>query len=158
MAWAGFHSIANSSALMPRFAATIISPWQTAFQCTADFQLLFWGLIQTMRRVQVCGNPLSNSDSRLWQSAVWPSSLWQSAEYTPRSANTGLKIWARSLATEWNPAPPILHQETGCLKRRIFLTRDFKSLKLIRGAMFRPMLYANGLSLNTISWHYTFKR
>jgi hypothetical protein len=32
------------------------------------------------------------------------------------------------------------------LKRHIFLNSDFASLKLIRGALFRPKLYVNGLS------------
>jgi hypothetical protein len=32
-----------------------------------------------MRQGQACGNPLSNLDSWLWQSAVRPFSLWQSA-------------------------------------------------------------------------------
>jgi hypothetical protein len=41
--------------------------------------------------------------------------------------------------------------------RRIFLLHDFTSLKLICGVLFGPKLYTNGLSLHTISWHYTFK-
>jgi hypothetical protein len=58
-------------------------------------------------------------------------------------ANRG--IGARSLAIEWNPAPAIFHREAPCLMRRIFLMRDFTSLKLIRGILFGPKLYTNGL-------------
>jgi hypothetical protein len=64
---------------------------------------------------------------------------------------------AQSLAKQGNPAPAILHQEAPCLKRRIFLMRDFASLKLIRGILFKPKLDTNGLSWHTISWYYTFK-
>jgi hypothetical protein len=79
----------------------------------------------------------------LLHSAVWNS--------TPR--------WnrARILAKQWNPIPAILHREAPCLKHRIFLIRDFTSLKLIRGVLFWPKLFTNGLSWHTISWHYTFK-
>jgi hypothetical protein len=61
-------------------------------------------------------------------------------------------IGARSLAIQWNPAPVIFHRETACLIHHRFFTRDFTSVKLIRGAMFRLKL----LSWHTISWHYTF--
>jgi hypothetical protein len=159
MAGAGFHSIAKLRALTPWFATIRITAWQSALICTADCQTPLSGLIRTLRAFQAFGIPLSNSDSWLWQSAVQQFSLWQSAWKTPRSANIGLKIWARSLAIEWNPAPAILHRETACLKRHIFLTRDFTSVKLIRGAFFRHKLNTNGLSLYTISWYYryTFK-
>jgi hypothetical protein len=158
MAGAGFQCIAKLRALTPLIATIRITAWQSALNHTADWQLPLWGLIWTLRMVQTCGNPLSNVDSWLWQSAVRPYSLWQSAEYTPLSANTGLNIWARSISMEWNPAPAILHRETACLKCRIYLKRDFTSLKLIRGAMFRPKLYTNGLRRHTISWYYTFKQ
>jgi hypothetical protein len=39
MAGAGFRSIANTRALILRTATTILTPWQSAFQCTADCQL-----------------------------------------------------------------------------------------------------------------------
>jgi hypothetical protein len=45
----------------------------------------------------------------------------------------------------WYPAPAILHQETACLKRHIFLTRDYTSAKRIRRAMFRPKLYGTSV-------------
>jgi hypothetical protein len=150
MAGAGFHCFSKLRALTPRIATIRITDWQSALNHTAYCQLPLWGLIWTLRTVQTCGNPLSNVNSCLWQSAVRPFSLWQSAEYTPRSANTGLKIWARSLAMEWNLTPAILHRETACLICRIFLKRDFTSLKLIRGAMYRTKLHTNGLSVHTI--------
>jgi hypothetical protein len=34
-------------------------------------------------------------------------------------------IWTRNLARDGNPAPAILHQESPCLKRQIFLPRNF---------------------------------
>jgi hypothetical protein len=52
----------------------------------------------------------------------------------------------------------ILHREAPCLKGRIFLIRDFTSLKLKRRVLFRFELYTNGLSWLTIPWHYTSKR
>jgi hypothetical protein len=62
MAGAGFHSIANSRALTPRFATLRITAWQSALNCTADCQPPLSGLIQTMRTVQAFGIALSNSD------------------------------------------------------------------------------------------------
>jgi hypothetical protein len=72
--------------------------------------------------------------------------LWQSEGHTPRSVMAGLKIRAWDLAIEWNQAPAILHREAHCLKRYIFSTRDFTSVKCVRGTLFRPKLYTNGLS------------
>jgi hypothetical protein len=43
-------------------------------------------------------------------------------------------------------SPAILHCESPCLKRHIFLTRDFQSIKYIHGRLFRLILYTNGLS------------
>jgi hypothetical protein len=157
LAGAGFYCFAKLRALMPRFATIRITAWQSALNRAADCQPPLSGLIRTLRAVQAFGIPLSNSDSWLWQSAARQFSLWQSAWKTPRSANTGLKLWARSLAIEWNPALAILHREASCLKRCIYLKRDFTSVKLIRGTLFRPKLHVNGLSWHTISWHYTFK-
>jgi hypothetical protein len=59
MVGSGFHSIANSRALMPRFATKIISPRQTAFQCTADCQ-----------RSALRPNTNHAESLRLWQSAL----------------------------------------------------------------------------------------
>jgi hypothetical protein len=91
---------------------------------------------------------------RGWQSAVQLRADCQAVILIV--ANRG--IGARSLVIEWNPAPAILHREAFCLKHRIFLIRDFTSLKLICGVLFKPKLNTNGLSWHTISWHYTFKR
>jgi hypothetical protein len=55
-------------------------------------------------------------------------------------------IRAQRLAMEWNPDPAILHRETSCLTHHRFLMRDFTSVKLIHGAMFRLKLYTRGLS------------
>jgi hypothetical protein len=77
---------------------------------------------------------------------------WQSAEHWRADcqgdnivvAVRGIR--AGGLAMEWNPGPAILHRETSCLKCSIYLKRDFTSLKLVRGALFRSKLYVNGLS------------
>jgi hypothetical protein len=62
------------------------------------------------------------------------------------------------LKTAQNKASPILHWEAPCLNGSIFLICDFTSVKLMRGALFVPKLYTNGLSWDTISWHYIFKK
>jgi hypothetical protein len=49
MAGTGFHCFANYRALIPRTATTILYPWQSAFQCSADCQPPLSGLIRTMR-------------------------------------------------------------------------------------------------------------
>jgi hypothetical protein len=38
-----------------------------------------------------------------------------------------------------------------------FLTRDFLGVRQVRGGLFRPKLYTNGLSWQTISWYHPFK-
>jgi hypothetical protein len=89
-----------------------------------------------------------------WQSAVRLRADCQAVILIVANRGFG----ARSLANQWNPAPAILHREAPCLKRSIFLMRDFTSLKLIRGILFGSKLNTNGLSWHTISWHYTFKQ
>jgi hypothetical protein len=54
------------------------------------------------------------------------------------SAMTALKIGVWDLATEWNSVTAILYRESPCLKRSKLLTRDFKSIKRVRGALFMP--------------------
>jgi hypothetical protein len=34
-------------------------------------------------------------------------------------------IWARNLARDWIPVHAILHRESPCLKRHIFMPRNF---------------------------------
>jgi hypothetical protein len=70
MAGTGIHSLANIRAQIPRIATTGIFPWQTALKCTGNCQAPDSGSKQYMRTVQACGNPLSNLDYWLWQSAV----------------------------------------------------------------------------------------
>jgi hypothetical protein len=62
MAGAGFHSIANSRALIPRFTTIRITAWQSALNFTADCQLPLSGLKRTLKAVQAFGIPLSNLD------------------------------------------------------------------------------------------------
>jgi hypothetical protein len=157
MAGAEFPCVAKLRALTPRIDTIRITAWQSALDRAADCQPPPSGPIQTLWTVQTCGNPFSNVDFGLWQSAVRPFFVWQSADITPRSAMAGLRIWARSLTKEWNPVPTILYREAPCLKCRIYLKRDFTSLKLIRRVLFRSKLYVKGLSWHTIWWHCTFK-
>jgi hypothetical protein len=67
MAGTGIYSLRGQ---IPWFATTGITPWQTALKCTADWQALRSGGKEYMRPGQACGNPLSNLDSCLWQSAI----------------------------------------------------------------------------------------
>jgi hypothetical protein len=60
MAGAGFHSFANFRALISWIATTIITPWQTAFQGTADCHIPLSGLKRTMH----------SESSGMWQSAL----------------------------------------------------------------------------------------
>jgi hypothetical protein len=57
---------------------------------------------------------------------------------------------ARNVATDWNPAPVILHRQFPCLLRHKFLTRDFPGLRQIpvcgRLSLFRPKLNINCLN------------
>jgi hypothetical protein len=131
MAGARFHSTANSHALIPRFSTTIISPWQTAFQCLfrpvairSQIQTPDFGNQQNVHFR--CGNHTAISQH-------WVKNL--SAEFSD---------------VEWKTAPAILHRETACLKCCIFFMRDYTSVKRMRGAIFRPKLYISGLSWYTI--------
>jgi hypothetical protein len=65
--------------------------------------------------------------------------------------------WVRNLANDRIPAPAIIHRQFPCLLRHKFLTRDFLAVRQIRGGLFRPKLYTNGLSWQTISLYYPFK-
>jgi hypothetical protein len=122
-------------------------------------------------RTADCYSPRTEFESGLPQ--AWTASRvcirpegggWQSAARSRADCQAVILIVAirgvraRRLAIEWNPAPAILHREAPCLKRRIFLMRDFTSLKLIRGVLFRPKIYIIGLSWHTISWYYPFNR
>jgi hypothetical protein len=100
----------------------------------------------TARRIRV------RPESGGWQSAVHLRADCQAVILIV--ANRG--IGAQKLAIQWNPAPAIFHREIACLTHHRFLTCNFTSVKLIRGAMFRLKLYTH-LSWHTISWHYTFK-
>jgi hypothetical protein len=87
-----------------------------------------------------------------WHSAVCLRAVCQ--EVIPVVAIRG--IWPRNLANDRIPAPAILHRQFPCLLRHKFLLRDFLGVRHIRGGLFRPKLYTNGLSWQTISWYYPF--
>jgi hypothetical protein len=58
------------------------------------------------------------------------------------------------------PVPSILHCQSPCSRRHIFLIHNFKSVKPIRCGllMFTPQLTTNGHNWHNISWHYSFKK
>jgi hypothetical protein len=88
-----------------------------------------------------------------WQPKVHLRAVCQ--EVIPVVASRG--IWPRNLANDRIPAPAILHRQFPCFIRHKFLTRDFLGARQIRGGLFSPKLYTNGLSWQTISWYYPFK-
>jgi hypothetical protein len=157
MAGAGFHSFA-------KLRAQIFNPVlanRGVFQ--ADCQ-------RENRRAADCPSQKSELESgmpKAWnarrvhirpESGGWQSAVWLRADCQAVILIVAIRvIRARSLAIHWNPAPAILHREAPCFKRRIFLMRNFISLKLIRGILLGPKLYTNGLSWHPISWYYTFK-
>jgi hypothetical protein len=67
-------------------------------------------------------------------------------------------ILLQSLANEWIPVPAILHRQFPGLLCNTFLTCDFLGVRQIHGGLFRPKLYTNDYSWQTISWYYPFKR
>jgi hypothetical protein len=122
IAGAGIWSFAKFRGHMPRIATTGITSWKTALKWTADCQVMRSGCrgqvkpvaIRSQIHTYVCGN------SRDGYSILG----------NPRSKRRGLPqsaahIWARNLARDWIPAPAILNRESPCLKRHIFLPRDF---------------------------------
>jgi hypothetical protein len=102
------------------------------FKCTADCQAPRSSSKIYLRPGQSCGNPLSNLDYCLLQSAVRSFYLWQSTFKTPQIA----AIRGTHLSAELSKSSSR------------FLTRDFSVLKLIRGRLFRPKL-----TTNCLSWH-----
>jgi hypothetical protein len=157
MSGAGFHSIAKLCAQM--FNPVLADHGVHSVDChnesglTADYQ--------SQESEFESGIPKAWNSRRVHirpQSGSWQSPVQLRADCQAVILIVAIRgVRARSLAIEWNPPPAVLHWETSCLKCRIFLKRDFTSLKLIRGALFWSKLYFNGLSWHTISWYYTFK-
>jgi hypothetical protein len=122
MAGAGIRSFAKFRCQMPRIAKTGITSWQTALKWAADCQVPHSGCrgqvkpvaIRSQIQTSVCGNP-RDSYSIIGNPCSKHRGLPQSAAH----------IWVRNLARDWIPAPAILHRESPCLKRHIFLPRDF---------------------------------
>jgi hypothetical protein len=117
MAGARIRSFAKFHGQIPRIATAGI-----ANRSQADCQVLRSGCHSQVNPVAIrsqiytsdCGNPCDG----------------YSILGNPRSKHRGLPqsaahIWARNLARDWIPAPAILHRESPCLKRHIFLPRDF---------------------------------
>jgi hypothetical protein len=108
---AGIRSLAKFRGQMLRIVTTGITSWQTALKWTAD-----------------CKVPRSGCRGQVKPVAI-RSQIHTSILGNPHSKRRGLPqsaahIWARNLAREWIPAPAILHRESPCLKRHIFLTHD----------------------------------
>jgi hypothetical protein len=122
MAGAGIWSFAKFRCQMPQIATTGITSWQPALKWTADCQVPRSGCLSQVKPVaihsqihtSVCGNP-RNGYSILGNPRSKHRGFPQSAAH----------IWARNLARAWIPAFAILHRESPCLKRHIFLLRDF---------------------------------
>jgi hypothetical protein len=138
------------------------------------------GLKTVARFVAFCGKFMSGTVQSVafrcqilpqsWHSAVYwrvvvgiPQYVWTwNAKGLRRSRGLwhSADIWARNLAKDWIPVPPILHRQLPCLLRPNFLThltQDYPAVKPWRGKLFRPKLSTQGLIWNSISWHYTFK-
>jgi hypothetical protein len=75
----------------------------------------------------------------------------------PRSYSCCGNPWHLT-ANDRIPAPAILHRQFPCLLCHKFLTRNFLSVRQIRSGLFRPKLYTNGLSWQTILWYYPFNQ
>jgi hypothetical protein len=125
MAGTGIRSFAKLRRQMPRIATTWITPWQTALKWTADCQALRSGCLEYMRSSQDCGNRLSNWYFRLCQPTVQLFYRGNPRSKRRRLSQSAVHTWARSLARDWIPAPAILHRESPCLKRHIFLPCNF---------------------------------
>jgi hypothetical protein len=145
MAEAGFHSIAKLRAQIRNAVLAYHGVFQAdchrencrTADCYSQRSEFESGIpkVWTSRRVHI------RPESGGWQSAEQLRADCQAVILTV--ANRG--IGARKLAKQWNPAPAILDWKAPCLNRRILLMRDFTSLKLLRGELFRPKLNTNGL-------------
>jgi hypothetical protein len=121
MAGAGIRSFAKFRGQMPRIATAGITSLQTPLKWTADCPVPRSGCRGKVKPVAIrsqihtssCGNP-HNGYSILGN----PRSKRGLPQFVAH-------IWARSLARDWIPAPAILNRESPCLKRHIFLPRDF---------------------------------
>jgi hypothetical protein len=133
MAGAGIWLFAKFRGQMPRIATTGITSWQTALKWTADCQVPRSGCRGQVKFVAIC--------SQIHTSVF--GNRCSKCHGLPQSA---AHIWAQNLARYWIPGPAILHRESPCLKRHIFLPRD---LQYLRGGLFRPKLNNNGLSWYT---------
>jgi hypothetical protein len=146
MAGAGIRSFARFHSQMLWIATTGITSWQTTLKWTADCQVPRSGYRGQVKPVaicskihtSVCGNPCDGY-SILGNPCSKRCGLPQSAAH----------IWGRNLARDKIPAPAILHQESPCWKRHIFLLRNFLSIKYLRSGLFRPKLNTNGPSWYT---------
>jgi hypothetical protein len=122
MAGAEIRSFAKFRGQMPRIATTGITSWQTFLKWTADCQVLRSGCSSQVKPVAI--------HSQIHTSVYGNPCYGYSILGNPHSKRRGLTqsaahIWAQNLARDWIPAPAILHRESPCLKRHIFLPSDF---------------------------------
>jgi hypothetical protein len=119
------------------------------------------------------GGGLPHTEVSIWEGLpqAWPDRMyswqpepgaWQSAAQM-RAVCQGVipvvaipGIWLLSLANERIPVSAILNRQFLCLLRHTFLTNGFLGVRQICCGLFRPKLYTNGLSWQTISWYHLF--
>jgi hypothetical protein len=117
MAGAGIRSLSKFRGQIPRIDTTGITFWKplSSGLRIAKFRAQVAAVaIRSQIDTSVCSNPHDG----------------YSILGNPRSKHRGLcqsaaHIWVRNLARDSIPAPAILHRESPCLKRYIFLPRDF---------------------------------
>jgi hypothetical protein len=118
MAGAGIRSFAKFRGKMSWIATTGITSWQTALKWTADCQVPRSGCCGQVKPVAICsqihGNPRDGY-----------SILGNPRSKCRGSPQSAAHIWAWNLTRDWISAPAILHRESPCLKRHIFLPCDF---------------------------------
>jgi hypothetical protein len=112
---------------MPRIATTGITSWQTALKWTADCQVprsvcrgqIKLVAIRSRIHTSVCDNPRDGYSIL--------GNPYSERRGSPQSA---AHIWALNLASDWIPAPTILHWESPCLKRHIFFAARLLEYKI----------------------------
>jgi hypothetical protein len=147
MAGAGFHCIANYRAPIPRFATIRITAWQSALKCTADCQPLLSGLLRTLKgssgpwhsalKFAIRGTAIFFMAIRLEYTAICYYSVTNlSVEFSNRVNSSPRHFTSRNRLIDTS---------------YIFLTGDFASVKLIRGAMYSLKLYCTSVvSVDTL--------
>jgi hypothetical protein len=120
---------------LPRTAVVLLKTPELSGPCHSALKL-------GPRTIAVCGTAIFSVAIRLENTTI--------CQYSVKNLSADFSKIVKSISRH-------LHREVPCLMCHIFLMRDLTSLKLTRSVLFRPKLYTNGLSWDTISWYYTFK-